>query len=114
MAEARRPIIETRYAQMFPILEPAEIDRLRRFGETRTFAVKADSGNINTRHFCPTCGSRLFGENSARPGFMNVTVGTIDDTSWFEPQWVFYKKRQPMWDITTEDVPCHDGMPPPT
>jgi hypothetical protein len=45
---------------------------------------------------------------------MNVTVGTIDDTSWFEPQWVFYKKRQPMWDITTEDVPCHDGMPPPT
>jgi hypothetical protein len=83
-------------------------------GETRTFAVKADSGNINTRHFCPTCGSRLFGENSARPGFMNVTVGTIDDTSWFEPQWVFYKKRQPMWDITTEDVPCHDGMPPPT
>jgi len=83
-------------------------------GETRTFAVKADSGNINTRHFCPTCGSRLFGENSARPGFMNVTVGTIDDTRWFEPQWVFYKKRQPMWDITTEDVPCHDGMPSPT
>src|SRR2546426_8806449 len=39
MAEPPRPVIETRYAQMFPTLEPAEIDRLRRFGETRTFAA---------------------------------------------------------------------------
>ena len=37
-------------------------------GTTKTFAVKADSGNINTRHFCPDCGSRLFGENSALSG----------------------------------------------
>ena len=33
-----RPTIETRYDQMFPALEPAELVRLRRFGETRTFA----------------------------------------------------------------------------
>ncbi|WP_291003259.1 GFA family protein [Hyphomicrobium sp.] len=83
-------------------------------GETKTFAVKADSGNVNTRHFCPTCGSRLFGENSGRPGFMNVAVGAFDDHTWFDPQWVLYKNSQPLWDITAEDVPCYDGMPPPT
>ena len=82
-------------------------------GETKTFAVKADSGNINTRHFCPTCGSRLFSENSVRPGFMNVAAGVVDDSSWFDPQWIFYKKRQPVWDNTTEDVACYEGMPPP-
>ncbi len=82
-------------------------------GETKTFAVKADSGNINTRHFCPDCGSRLFGENSAFPGMINVTAGSVDDNSWFSPQRVLYKKAQPAWDITTEDVPCYDGMPPP-
>ena len=83
-------------------------------GRTRTFAVEADSGNINTRHFCPDCGSRLFGENSAFPGMINVTAGSVDDNSWFSPQRVLYKKAQPAWDITTEDVPCYDAMPPPT
>jgi hypothetical protein len=32
---AQLSTIETRFAQMFPTLEPGEIDRLRRFGETR-------------------------------------------------------------------------------
>jgi len=82
-------------------------------GETKTYAVTADSGNVNMRHFCPTCGSRLLGENSGRPGFMNVTAGALDDHSWFAPQWVFYKKHQPAWDTTAEDVPCYDAMPPP-
>ena len=31
-------IIETRAAQMFPVLAPAEIERMRRFGTVRTFA----------------------------------------------------------------------------
>jgi len=32
-------VIETRYEQMFPILQPAEIERLQRFGERRQFAA---------------------------------------------------------------------------
>jgi hypothetical protein len=82
-------------------------------GETKTFPVKADSGNTNTRHFCPTCGSRLFGENSAFPGMINVNVGTIDDNGWFAPQRVLYSKRRPVWDITTDAVPNYADMPPP-
>lgn len=82
-------------------------------GETKTYAVQAESGNTNTRYFCPNCGSRLFGETTLRPGFLNVTVGVFDDHTWFDPQWVLYKKAQPVWDITTEDVPCYDAMPPP-
>src|SRR5579864_4689777 len=35
---APQTIIETRRAQMFPALEPAEIERVRRFGEVRAFA----------------------------------------------------------------------------
>jgi thioredoxin reductase (NADPH) len=41
MASPAGSIIETRYAQMFPTLEPAEIERLRRFGETRTYQAGA-------------------------------------------------------------------------
>ena len=39
MPAPARTLIETRYEQMFPTLEPAEIDRLRRFGETRTYGA---------------------------------------------------------------------------
>jgi thioredoxin reductase (NADPH) len=36
---AGRSIIETRRDQMFPVLEASEIDRIRRYGSLRTFAV---------------------------------------------------------------------------
>ena len=40
MTEPARPsVIETRYAQMFPTLAPAEIARLERFGERRRYAA---------------------------------------------------------------------------
>src|ERR1700756_56299 len=55
-------------------------------GATKSFPVTADSGNTNTRHFCPQCGSRIFGENSGRPGMVGVSVGILDDNSWFAPQ----------------------------
>jgi hypothetical protein len=81
-------------------------------GHTASFAVKADSGNTNTRHFCPKCGSRLFGQNSARPGVIGINVGTVDDNRWFKPDRVVYVKDQPPWDVTPTDVPRFDMMPP--
>src|SRR5512132_3231346 len=37
MASPSRSVVETRFEQMFPVLESAEIDRIRRFGETRSY-----------------------------------------------------------------------------
>jgi thioredoxin reductase (NADPH) len=39
MAVAKQSIIDSRRAQMFPVLEPAEIERVRRFGEVRSYAA---------------------------------------------------------------------------
>jgi hypothetical protein len=38
MANSTQSIIETRRPQMFPILEPDEIERVRRFGKVHTYA----------------------------------------------------------------------------
>ena len=38
MSMSTRSIIEARREQMFPVLEPVEIERLRRFGELRSYA----------------------------------------------------------------------------
>ena len=90
-----------------------KVDDVAIKGQTGSFAVKADSGNINTRHFCPKCGSRIYGENSGRPGMIGINVGTVDDNAWFVPQRVVYIKDQPPWDATATDIPRFNMMPPP-
>jgi thioredoxin reductase (NADPH) len=39
MSEPSQSIIDTRRHQMFPILEPSEIERVRRFGEVRSYGA---------------------------------------------------------------------------
>jgi hypothetical protein len=80
-------------------------------GKTTSYASTADSGNINTRHFCTVCGSRLFGENSAHPGIVNISVGCVDDNNWFAPDRIVYAKDRPRWDVTSTEVPNFDRMP---
>ena len=82
-------------------------------GVTASYASTSDSGNTLTRHFCPTCGARLFLYSKARSGFIVMAAGVFDDSSWFEPQAVLYTKRRPTWDITTDTVPNFEAMPPP-
>lgn len=81
-------------------------------GTTASYASASDSGNTLTRHFCPTCGARLFLYSKARPGMITMAAGAFDDSSWFEPQFVFYTKRRPRWDKTAENVPNFEAMPP--
>jgi hypothetical protein len=82
-------------------------------GEARGYGATADSGNTNTRYFCPNCGSRLFSRNSARPGVIGIAVGSVDNSDWFEPGSVVYARSRAPWDHTPEDIPNFDTMPPP-
>lgn len=82
-------------------------------GDMSSYDTTADSGNINTRHFCTTCGSRLMATNSARPGVVGIAVGCADDTSWFSPQAVVFNKRCEDWDVIALEIPKFDDMPPP-
>ena len=75
-------------------------------GETASYAVKADSGNTFTRHFCPTCGSRVFALNSGRPGKIILAAGAFDDSSWFSTQVVLYARSCHDWDTADEMPPA--------
>ena len=54
-------------------------------GPTSEYTSTADSGNTMRRRFCPTCGSSLFANSSARPQFTVVRVGALDDPSSVQP-----------------------------
>lgn len=81
-------------------------------GEVKSFAITADSGNTNTRHFCPNCGSRIYNENSGRPGVVGIAIGCVDDKDWFQPQVVVYTRNRSAWDHTSTDIPNFETMPP--
>ncbi len=82
-------------------------------GETTSYAVTADSGQPYIRHFCPKCGSVVYGAPTSMPGVNTVPAGTLDDTTLFVPQMVVYTKSRPAWDKIDSGLPEFETMPPP-
>jgi hypothetical protein len=91
------------------VFEAAQVEMT---GETTSYAVKADSGNTFTRHFCPTCGGHVFALNSGRPGMIILGAGLFDESSWFSPQVVLYARSRHDWDTAGDGVPRFEAMPP--
>jgi len=61
MASQKGSTFETRYGQMFPTLAPAELERLRRFGEGRTYGA----------------GERLVTTGEVSPGLLVIVGGEV-------------------------------------
>lgn len=80
-------------------------------GELRFFDAPADSGNVVSRGFCPTCGSPVYSTNSAMKGVLFLRASSLDDPEVFTPQMVVYTKRAPSWDKIPGSLPSFDGMP---
>ena len=85
----------------------------RTTGEVRFYDAPADSGNMISRGFCPTCGSAVYSRNSGMPGLVFVRASSLDDPEVFQPELVVYTKRAPSWDRVDPKLPAFEGMPPP-
>jgi hypothetical protein len=86
-------------------------DRMRLTGPVTEFKVKSDSGSEVTRVFCPACGSPILGRNNAMVGYLTIALGTLDDSSGFEPQVAVFARSRKPWDIMDESLPTFDAQP---
>jgi len=59
--------------------------------------VGEDHGTDVQRHFCGTCGSPIYTENTVVPGVFIMKAGTLDDTSWLQPQIEIWGKSAQPW-----------------
>lgn len=66
-------------------------------GDARTYTRVADSGNSVTFHFCPSCGSTVWWELEALPGFVGVAVGAFADPAFPGPTVSIYEARRHTW-----------------
>ena len=64
-------------------------------GETTPHTRGSKSGRTIERHFCPTCGSNLWG--ATQLGLVSVAAGTLDDPDAFEPTKAVFVSQAPRW-----------------
>jgi hypothetical protein len=82
-------------------------------GETADYSVKADSGNVMHRRFCPTCGTPVFSQGDARPHQIFVRAGTLDDPEVAKPSMTIWVDQAPSWACFDPNLPQVEGQPPP-
>ena len=74
-------------------------------GTPKAFAVRASSGGLATRSFCPECGTPLFTQSEANAQFTSIRFPTLDDSSDFKPMLDIYTASAQQW-------VCRDGAIP--
>ena len=94
-------------------------DRVTIEGETKTFAVPQkgkppvtyrscdSSGGIY--HFCPDCGSTVYGELSIAPDFFVVEVGGFCDPMFPPPMISAFAAEGAAWVMNIKDLPMPGG-----
>lgn len=85
---------------------------IRLSGELRGYERAAESGNLITRYFCPTCGAPIMSRNSSMPGMLFIRASSLDDLEVFKPQMHVYASRAAVWDARHPDLPSFEKMPP--
>jgi hypothetical protein len=86
-------------------------DSFRTEGEMSTYTITGDSGNPVHRRFCAHCGSGVYLEGDADPGYVFVKVGTLDDASWVEPSMHIYSSAKQPWVEVRDELPRYDKAP---
>ena len=80
-------------------------------GNVKFHDIKADSGNMVSRGFCPECGSRLFGKTSGMPQLAIILAGSLDDPKPFQPGMDVYVSSAQPWDHLNPTLPKFSKMP---
>ena len=72
-----------------------------------------DTGQPTERNFCSACGSPLWSDSGGMPGVHYVKAGTLDDTSWLEPQAHVWTSRAQPWVDVPEGPMTFERSPAP-
>jgi hypothetical protein len=81
-------------------------------GAAAHWQVAADSGNVKTHAFCPTCGTPVYLTFAATPDLIAVPAGSLDEPGQFAPQALTYGVRALDWDRIDPTLTAFARMPP--
>ena len=73
---------------------------------------QAASGNTLTFSFCPSCGTQVYGQSSARMHLKTVRIGVLGATPALRPQMAIWTAEAPEWAMIDPALEQHAGQPP--
>ncbi len=82
-------------------------------GDLKQYDSKGDSGQGTHHTFCPNCGSPITGFADVMQGVVMISVGTLDDSSWFQPSMQIYCDSKMPWVDLGGDIKAFPKMPMP-
>jgi hypothetical protein len=88
------------------------IDQLAVEGQPTTYTSVGDSGGSVTRHFCATCGGRLYTSGTLPGPVVMIQAGSLDDPGIVQPEAVIYTKDAVPWDAFDPNLPKYETMQP--
>ncbi len=80
-------------------------------GALATYDYVAASGNTLTQSFCPSCGTQVMAQSSARPQFRTIRIGFLDEPHGLKPQMVIWTDDAPDWAVIDPALEQHGGQP---
>jgi hypothetical protein len=80
-------------------------------GHLKTYRDTGDSGQAVLRNFCPECGSPITSDPAGLPELTLIKAGTLDDTSWLDPQTHVYCDSAQPWTSIPETSQKFAKMP---
>ena len=104
---------QTQTSSAFSILVAVPKGSLQIEGEPlAAYETQGESGQPITRKFCPNCGSPVVSDVTVTPDLEWIKAGTLDDTSWLQPQVHWWCDSAQPWVKIDEAVPAFAGNPP--
>jgi hypothetical protein len=82
-----------------------------RSGQLAVYTCKGDTGGQVHRHFCGTCGGRIYTSGDAPGAEIMVQAGSLDQPDQVTPSSVIYVKDRVAWDRTDPALPHFDILP---
>lgn len=87
-------------------------DQIVMTGSPKVYTTKGDTGGAVNRHFCGTCGSRLYTTSDLSGPMAIVQCGALDDPSSINPTAAIYLKDRIAWDHVDPELAQFDSMDP--
>ena len=72
-------------------------DEVKAKGRANIFVRSSDSGHGVKFHFCPDCGSTVYGEPERKPETIAVAVGSFADPTFPAPTQSVWNERRHLW-----------------
>lgn len=80
-------------------------------GESKIYRSMSSTGREKVGAFSPGCGTRIYHQPEWRKGTISVKAGTLDDTTWLQPQVHIWTSSKQPWIVIPDGVESYALQP---